>query len=888
MSEQKWRRYLRFHGPDAAADIDDELLFHIDARIQEYLAMGMSPDEARAEALRRFGNLDSVREHCRTLDDLSEQERSRADMWDALKQDLRYAVRALRRSPAFTLIAVLTLALGIGANTAIFSVINGVLLQPLPYRQPDRLVRLFTAFRGSGEERYAISQPEFMDYKGLTRVFENAAAFRGAPLTLTGDGEPQRVRGLAITRDLFPVLGLVPFRGRGFEGEDGRAGGEPLVVVTHDFWQNRFGGDSAFLGRVLALNGTSRRVIGILPAGAGFERAEVFIPMFINPDSMTGRATNYLRGIARLKPGVTVDQAQRELNVLTQRLQQEHPRTYPSSMGFGATVVAMHDEVVGDVKPALLMLLGVVGLVLLIACANVANLLLARGEARQREIAVRLALGASRRRILRQLLTESSALAIAGAGAGVLLAWMGMRSLLAVNPAAIPRIELVRIDATVALVTLGLALLTGLLFGLAPAMLLTRLPGHSSSLKEGARGASGGHQRLGRALVIGEIALAVVVVIGAGLLIRSFRALQGVDPGFSPDNILAVDIDVPSSRYDVEASTLFYQRLVDRLGALPGVTVAAAASDLPLVSGGSNWDVEIAGRVVAPDQAEPSPNVRAVTSDYFRALSVRVARGRLFGAEDTRTSLPVAVINETMARVVWPGADPIGQQVRFDRALPWITVVGVARDVRSFGLDEAAPMELFLLHHQMPVVTGGTERAMYVVLKSAGDPLVLANPARQAVREADPLLAIIGIRSMTEMVAGSVARQRFTMLLLALFGVVALVLAAIGIYGIVSYGVKRRTREIGIRMALGARPADVQRLVVGQAMRMAAIGLVIGMAGALSATRLMRRLLYGVSATDPATFVAIALLLAAVAFLASWIPARRALATEPTSALRSE
>ncbi len=889
MSQPTWRRYLRFHGPDIAADVDEELRFHVDARVQEYLAMGMSPDEARTEALRRFGDVNEVRERCRAIDQLNEQDRRRADMWEALRQDLRYALRALRRSPAFTAIAVLTLALGIGANTAIFSVINGVLLQPLPYHEPERLVRLFTAFRGSGEERYAMSQPEFMDYKGLTHVFENAAAWRGAPLTLTGDGEPQRVRGIAATRDLLPVLGIAPLRGRGFEGDDGRQGREPLVMVTHEFWQNRFGGDTTLLGRNVTLNGVARRVIGILPAGTAFQRAEVFLPMFINPDSMTGRATNYLSGVARLRPAITATQAQRELNALTQRLQQEHPRTYPASMGFGATAVAMHEVIVGDVRPALLLLLGVVGLVLLIACANVANLLLARGEARQREIAVRLALGAGRGRIIRQLLTESTLLALLGAGAGVLLAWLGMKSLLAVDPAVIPRIELVKIDATVALVTLAVALVTGVLFGLAPAMLLARPPAQSS-LRETARGASigGSQQRLGRMLVIGEVALAVVVVIGAGLLIRSFAALQDVDPGFRPENILAVDLDVPSTRYDTEAATAFYRQLVERMGALPGVTVAAAASDLPLGTSRSNWDIEIAGRVVPPGQAAPSPNVRGVTEAYFRALSIRVVKGRLFGPQDTRTSEPVAVINESLARSVWLGADPIGQQVRFAPELPWITIVGVANDVRTFGLDEPVPVEVFLLHEQMPVVTGGTERAMYVVLKTAGDPVALTGPVRQAVKDADPLLAIVGIRTMSEMLVGSVARPRFTMLLLGLFGAVALVLSAIGIYGMISYGVKRRTREIGIRLALGARPADVQRLVVGQGMRMSLLGLAIGVLGALAARRVMDRLLYGVSATDPVTFITMTLLLAAVAFVACWIPARRAVATDATTSLRSE
>jgi putative ABC transport system permease protein len=601
MTGPAWRRYLRFWGADVAADVDDELRFHLESRVQEYIDSGMSPDAARAEAVRRFGNVEHVRERCEAIDHTIETDRRRADMFDALMQDLRYALRALRRAPAFTCIAVLTLALGIGANTAIFSVVNGVLLRPLPYAHPERLVFLFTAFRGSGELRYAMSQPEFLDYKGLSNVFENAAAFTGSGFTLTGacpagtsSCEPERLRGLAATRDFFPVLGITPARGRNFEGDEGRTGREPVVILSHEIWQNRFGADPGLVGRTLTMNGISRRVIGILPPGNTFERADAIIPLFINPDSLTGRSSNYLRGVARLRPAITVERAQSELNALTKRLAQEYANNYPASMGFGATVMAMHDEIVGDVKPALLILLGAVGLVLLIACANVANLLLARGEARQREMAVRIALGASRGRVLRQLLTESAVLALAGAGAGLVLAAWGLKTLLAVNPQAIPRSELVTIDATVALVTLGLALLTAVLFGFAPAMQMAR-PELQSTLKEGMRGSSG-HQRLGRALVTGEIALAVVVVIGAALLMRSFWALRNVDPGFDPSHVLAVDMSVPSSRYDAAGANAFYRQLVERVAALPGVRIAAAASDLPPAASGYNWDIAIDGR----------------------------------------------------------------------------------------------------------------------------------------------------------------------------------------------------------------------------------------------------------------------------------------------------
>ena len=694
MTGPSWRRYLRFWGSDLTADVDDELRFHIESRVQEYVDAGLTPDDARAEAMRRFGNVAAVRQSCQEIDQLTDQERRRADMWDALRQDVRYAARALRRSPGFTLVALLTLALGIGANTAIMSVVNGVLLQPLPYPSPDRMVRVYTAFRGSGTLRYSMSEPEFMDYKSLTHVFENTAAYTGATLTLTGGCaatggacEPERVRGIAATRDLFPTLGVSPLRGRDFEGDEGRTGREPVVIVSHAFWQNRFGGSPDLLGKVLTLNGVSRRVIGILPPDVTLARADAFIPIYINPDSLGGRATNYLSGVARLKPDVTVEQAQRELNALTRATTAKYPNVYPSSMGYGATVISMRDAIVGDVRPALLILLGAVGLVLLIACANVANLLLARGEARQREMAVRLALGANRRRVIRQLLTESTVLALAGGAAGTLLAWWGMKALLAVNPEAIPRLELVHIDLTVGLATLGVALVTGLVFGLAPALRLAR-PELQSSLKEGTRGGSVGRaqQRLGRVLVAGEVALAVVVVIGAALLVRSFWALRNVDPGFDPNHVLAVDLALPPARYDMNAATTFYRQLVERMAALPGVTVAAAASDLPPVAGGSNWDIEILGRRRAAGEAAPSPNVRSVTAGYFRALRIQPIRGRVFGDEDVGSSQLVVVINETAERTIWRGANPIGQQIRFAPDEPWLTIVGVARDVRSTGL----------------------------------------------------------------------------------------------------------------------------------------------------------------------------------------------------------
>lgn len=872
---------------DVPAEVDDELNFHLQSSIDDLVAGGMSIEQARETALARFGDREQVRQACEEIGQKLEQERRRAGIWASVVQDLQYALRTLRRNPGFTVVAVLTLALGIGANTAIFSVVNGVLLRPLPWRDSERLVRLYTAFGGSGELRYAMSQPEFMDYKGL-HVFENAAAYGGTGLTLTGRGEPERVRALTATRDLLPVLGALPRHGRNFEGDEGRSGSEPVVILSHEYWVNRFGGDATLLNSQLLLNDVSRRVIGILPPGLAFEGAEAIIPLYINPDSMTGRSSNSLNGVARLKPGVTLADAQRELNALTRQSIALYPNAYPASMGYGATVFSMHDEVVGDVRPALLMLLAAVGLVLLIACANVANLLLARGEVRQREIAVRLAIGASRRRVVRQLLTESTVLALLGAVVGTLFAWWALRVLVALGPASIPRIDQIGIDVTVGLVTLGVAVLTGLLFGLAPALRLTKSD-LSESLKEGARGGSASTKgSIGQLLVIGELALAVVVVVGAALLLRSFSALRGVDAGFDAERVLVLDLSLPTARYDASRTTGFYRQLTEALERLPGVTSSAVISEVPPVAAGNNWDVLVDGRSRGPGESLPSPQVRFVSPRYFETLSIAARRGRLFSPDDRAGSMLVAVVNETAARTIWADADPVGQRVRFGNAYPWITVIGVSADTRSMGLQSPPPAELFILHEQMPAIVGGAARSMYVVARSSVDPLTVLPAARGAVRELDPQLAIIASRTLESYMVESLERERFASTLLTSFGAAALVLAAIGIYGIMSYGVKRRTREFGIRLALGAQPQAVMTLVLRQGMTLAALGLAGGVILALLSTRLMTRLLFSISAADPITYLVVTVILAVVAFGANWIPARRALRTDPAEALRGD
>lgn len=889
MTTPAWRRYLRFWGRDIAADVDEELAFHLESRVQEFIALGMTPDQARAAAHARFGNLADVRTRVEQLDRANSRTDDRTAWWSALRQDLRYAIRSLRHAPGFTLVAVLTLMLGIGANTAIFSVVRGVLLRPLPFHEPDRLVRLFTAFRGSGEERYSVSQPEFMDYKGQTALFSNVAAYTGAGFTLTGDGEPERLRGMTTTRDYFSVLGVRPARGRLFQGADGRSGTEPVVVLSDELWRNRFGADPALLDRTLQLNGISRRVIGILPPGVALDGAQAYIPIFINPDSLAGRSSNYLSVVARLRDGVTQEQAARDFDADARRVALQYPGAYPASMGRGGTVVGMQDVMVGDVRPALLVLLGAVCLILLIACANVANLLLARGEARQREIAVRLALGASRTRILAQLLTESLLLALVGSAGGMLLATWGIKLLLAISPDSLPRMEQVRIDAMVALATLGLALLSAMLFGLAPALRMAR-PDLHASLKDGARtgSASSSHQRLGRILVSGEIALAVVVVIGATLLVRSFQAIRSVQPGFRTDHLLAVDLSLPRARYDGQPGVDFYRGLIQRFHALPGVQHVAATADLPPQSSGDNWDLEIAGRARRPGESPASPQRRIVTSGFFEALGVPLLRGRLFDASDQTGSPPVAIINEAAARHFWPGEEPVGQRFRFLERLPWVTVVGVVADMHSMGLTEPVAPEVYLHHEQLLAVADQDMLSMYVVLHTAGDPLAIAPATRAAIHDEDPLLAITGTYTMEQVLRRSLDRPRFTMTLLTIFGIVALSLAAIGVYGLMSYAVKRRTREIGIRLALGASPREVLLLMVGHGMKLAAAGVLVGLAGAFLAGKVMVNLLFGITPADPLAFALIPVVLLAVALLASWIPARRATLADPTTVLRAD
>ena len=801
---------------------------------------------------------------------------------DTLLQDLRFAVRTLRKAPAFTAAAVLTLALGIGANSAIFSVVNAVLLRPLPYPDPDRLVVVWGTYPEFG--RTATSLPDFRDWRASATSFAQMAARHGTIFNLTSAGEPVQLSADRVTANFFPTLGVQPALGRGFLPEEELGSENRVVVLSHGLWQRQFGGDRGIVGTTIQLSGNPHTVIGVAPAGFHFWRdVDLWAPAWVdNPNA--SRRSEYLTVFGRLRPGIPVEQARTEIAETLRRLAEEYPQT---NAMLRSEVLTLHEQVVGDIRPALLVFTAAVGLVLLIACANVANLLLARATAREREMAVRSALGAGRGRLVRQLLTEAAVVAALGAAAGLLLATWMVEALRASGTEIVPRLTEVRVDTTVISFSLLLAVATGMLFGLAPSLRLTSGALHAS-LKEGARGASAGAAaRLRGALVLAEAALAVVLLIGAGLLVRSFDKLNRVDPGFTPEGVLTYRLILPSAKYgELSQIPPVYDVLLERTRALPGVRAAAVSNTLPMEGAGyETFAVE--GRP-GPEQTSSPEDVQpfVVSPDFFRALGIPLRSGRLIEARDVDGAPRVAVINQEFARRFIPDRDPIGRRITFgnpeDTSAAWWTVVGVVANVAQEGLNARPYPQLYRPIAQVP------RRAVFVSIRTAGDPDALASGARQALRSVDPELPLSDLQTMGQRVAKNIATPRVSVAILSLFAAVALALAAVGIYGVQSYAVGQRTREIGIRMALGASEHDVRRLVVRQGMTPAVLGLAVGLVGALLVTRLMEGLLYGVTATDPLTFAAAALFLVAVAFLASYLPARRSTRVAPTEALRYE
>ncbi len=799
-------------------------------------------------------------------------------------QDLRYGARMLLKKPGFTLVAIATLSLGIGANTAIFSVINGVLLSALPYPQPEQLAMVWLDNRRQGIPDDITSYPNFVDWRDRNKTFQGMAGMTSSNLHLTGVGEPEEIRAAIVSINFFQVIGVGPALGRGFTAEEERPGSDRVVILSNALWQRRFGGDPGILNKTISLSGVSNTVVGIMPAGFQFpEDTDLWRPLAPSDGMRAARFGFFLPVVGRLKPDVTRAQAQADLDVVANQIEQQ----FPDMAGYGVNVVLALEQTVGAIRRPLMTLFVAVLFVLLIACANVANLLLARAADRRREVAVRAALGAGRRRIVRQLLTESMLLAVLGGALGVLLAWWGLQLLVDLSPANIPRLENIRLDGRVLWFTLGLAMLTGLIFGLAPALQTTQLK-LGETLKEGGRtGAGGRSARLIRGgLVVVEVALTLVLLVGAGLLIRSFWRLQQVDPGFKTDNVLTLRLSLPRSRYTEGAQAVsFFERLQERLGALPGVVAVSATTDIMLQRLATSSTFTIENRPRDPSEQSLELPFDRVLPNYFQTMGIQLLLGRVFTAQDGRDSPRVAIVNETFVKRYFPNADPIGKRFTFGGAGPdaqWIAVVGVVRDSKRQGVDQPIRIESFMPLAQMPA------RSMEVVLRTTGDPLALGNAARESVWSLDRDLPIPRMQTLEQNLSTRVAQRRLNMLLLGLFASVALVLSAVGIYGVMNYAVTQRTNEIGIRVALGAQTRDVLRLVVGEGMILALAGVVFGLVMTFALTRLMASLLFGVSATDPLTFAAIAALLFGVALLACWIPARRATAVDPMVALRYE
>jgi len=819
---------------------------------------------------------------------------------NSLTQDLRIAVRAFTRNPGFTLAAVLSLAIGIGANTSIFSVANALLLRPLPYKDANRLVILWNRSPGLDILQDWFSTAQYLDIKNGHHGFEEVAIASGGNDNLTGEGEPERVGTVRVSSNLLPMLGAQAASGRLFLPDDDAPGRAATAVLSYGMWARRYGSDPRLLGKSITINGRTYEVVGILPKSFslphevlptlyGPEQPDIFLPFPLGPQAAGVRTHEDYNIVGKLKPGVSVARAQAETDTITAGLRRDYPESYPPNGGLTFGIVPLLEQVVGDVRRSLLVLLGAVGFVLLIACANVANLLLSRAVARQQEIAIRAALGASRGRIIRQLLTESSLLSLCGGALGVILCFWSVKWIHVLGTKSLPRLADIGIDGRVLLFTALLSVLSGILFGLAPALRVSRID-LNSTLKDASRGSAGTSAVWGRGnnmrrlLVISELALSVVLLIGAGLLIRSFAHLQDVAPGFNPKNVLTFELALNGQRYgDKQTIENAYRQLWTALEQIPGVTAAGGITALPLSQAFAWTPITIEGRTPLPGEKFLNADARVVGGQYFQSMEIPLRSGRFFSERDIAGKTPVVIIDEFMADQLWPGQDAVGKRIHLvESEEPWLTVVGVVGRVKHESLDADPRIAFYLAQTQYPV------RAMTLVLRSRGEPSAVSPAVKKELRGIDPDLPMYSVRTMSERVAESLARRRFSVLLLGLFAGFALALATIGIYGVMAYLVNQGMREIGIRMALGATQREILRLVVFQGMTLAISGVTIGLVAALVFTRSMRSLLFGVNASDPATFGAISILLIVVALVATYVPAKRAARVDPILCLRAE
>src|SRR4051812_28450155 len=879
--------------PMREAEIVEELSQHLDDQYEQELSHGATEEAARETVLTELKQSDVLATSLKRVERRVPQNpiqmgtEKKTNVFADLSQDVRYGARMLLKNPGFTLIAVFALALGIGANSAIFSVVNTLLLRPLPYKNPSQLVVIWENATHLGFPKNTPSAANFLDWQKQNTLFEGMAAFAERSFNLTGVGEPERLDGRRVSANLFDLLGVRPLVGRNFVPDEDKPGTK-VAILNESLWKRRFGSDPGVIGRALTLNGESYTVVGVLPRSVqlpsfGNWRDQIWVPLAFTAEEAASRGNHYLEVIGRMKAGVTLEQARAEMATIMARLAQQYPE---DNTRIGTVVNPLHEEIVGDMKPALLVLLGAVAFVLLIACANVANLLLARAAARHKEIALRLALGADRVRLTKQLLVESVMLSLLGGAVGLAFAYAGLQVLTRFIPPDVAHAEMISIDAKVLGFTLIIAIVTGLIFGLAPASQASHF-NLNDTLKEGGRDAGAGvrGKRLRSTLVIAEVAVSFILLIGAGLLINSFMHLRSLDPGFRADHLLALNIDLSEVKYpDNARRTAFFDEVLRRVQALPGVRSVAVAGNLPFTYNGDSMPIAVEGIPdPAPDQW-PDVIYRAVGSGYFSTMGIPLLRGRDFSDQDTLDSTMTVVVSEKTAKHYWPNDDPIGKRLKAGSTTsegPWRTVIGVVADVRQNDFIAQPKMQMYFTYRQLRSLMPNA-----LVVRTAVDPLSLATSVRNAIWAVDKDQTVANMDSMEHIVANAVARQRFSTLLLAVFAGLALVLAAVGIYGVMSYSVAQQTREIGIRMALGAKRSDVLKMTVKQGLKLVGFGLGIGLAVAFVLTRVMATLLFGISATDPITFVSISLVLMAVALLASYIPALRATKVDPMIALR--